>query len=88
MYLIVYFAVYNKGYPPVISSIILPVFFVFMIGMVVGCLLANVFIGSVDCLVYCYLFERKCVAEGSEMERNEDEMKIKKVLDECYCSVS
>ena len=55
MYFIVYFTDYNTQYPPAISSVVLPVFCVFVIGLVVGSLFTNIFSASVDCLLFCYL---------------------------------
>lgn len=67
MYFIVFYTVLDKPFPPVITSVVLPVFCVFIIGLVVGCLFANIFTSSVDCLLYCYLVERKSLAEGAEL---------------------
>ena len=37
----------------------LPMFSVFLIGLVIGSLFANLFTGAIDCLLFCYLMERK-----------------------------
>lgn len=66
MYFIVYFVDIEKQYPPVINSVVLPVFCVFVIGLVVGSLFTNLFTASVDCLLFCYLMERKSM-EGGEL---------------------
>lgn len=62
----------------------LPVFCVFIIALVIGSLFANIFTASLDCLLFCYLIERKSLAEGESLERGADELPIKTFLDEWF----
>ena len=43
---------------------VLPMFSVFLIGLVIGSLFANVYTAAVDCLLFGYLMERKNMIEG------------------------
>ena len=82
-YFVIYFGAYNQSYPPPISSMILPMFAIFVIGLVVGSLLANLYTAAIDCLLFCYLMERKSMIEGVE-PRAEHDLRIKETLDSCY----
>ena len=63
---------------------VLPIFVVFLIGLVVGSLFANLFTAPIDCLLFCYLMERKSLANGQPIERGQNELDIKEVLDNLY----
>lgn len=65
MYFVVYFSVLDKQFPPLITSVVLPVFCVFAIGLVIGSLLTNIFTSALDCLLFCYLIESRSVDEGA-----------------------
>jgi fucose permease len=65
MYFISYYAVLNQQFPPLITSVVLPVFCVFIIGLIIGCMFSNVYTAAVDSLLYCYLMERKSISEGA-----------------------
>jgi hypothetical protein len=76
-----YLALYNNIFlstnPSPISSLSLPVLLAVSLGIVVGQLLGNLYTAAVDCLLFCYLLEKK---NGTEYSNNE----VKKVLEELY----
>ena len=51
--------IYNTVYPPPVSSLALPLFAVFLMGLVIGSLFANLFTSALDCLLFCYLMEKE-----------------------------
>jgi len=65
IYFILYFEVMVKQFPPIISSLVLPVFCVFIIGLVIGSLFSNIYSSSLDTLLYCYLTEKKSLLDGA-----------------------
>ena len=83
-FFIIYSTVYIKTFPSDISSMIIPIFAIFLIGLVIGSLFSNLFTAAIDCILFCYLMERKNLGEGDQIERVQNELEIKKVLDDCY----
>ena len=71
-FFIMYAEVYNTSFPPPITSMILPIFAVFLIGLVIGSLFANLFTAAMDCLLFCYLMERKSLENGGEIDRSQN----------------
>jgi hypothetical protein len=64
---------------------VLPILCVFFLGLVVGSLYSNIFTAAIDCLLFCYLMEKKNMIEGEEQEpRPQDDLKIKQILDKCF----
>lgn len=73
-YIALYYNVYDKTYPPQVSSLALPILFSACMGIVIGQIMSNIFTASIDCLLFCFLLEKKHGVEYSENE-------IKKVLE-------
>lgn len=76
-----YLALYNNIFlstsPSPISSLSLPVLLATGLGIMVGQLMGNLYTAAVDCLLFCYLLEKK---NGTEFSNNE----VKKILEELY----
>lgn len=58
-----YLALYNNLFlssnPPPISSLTLPALLSAALGLVIGQLLSNILSASVDCLLFCFLAEKR-----------------------------
>jgi hypothetical protein len=76
-YLALYNTIYLASNPAPISSLALPVILAVSLGVVLGQLMSNLFTASLDCLLFCFLLEKK---NGVEYSTNE----IKKHLEELY----
>jgi hypothetical protein len=76
-YLALYNNIYLSSTPAPISSLSLPIILSVSLGIVVGQLMSNLFTASVDCLLFCFLLEKK---NGIEYSPNE----IKKNLEDLY----
>lgn len=76
-YLTLYNRIFLSSSPAPISSLSLPVVLSVSLGVVVGQLMANIFTASVDCLLFCFLLEKK---NGIEFSTND----IKKHLEDAY----
>jgi hypothetical protein len=76
-YVALYYNLFNVSYPPAISSLVLPVVLSAFIGVLIGQILSNIFTVSIDCLLFCFLVEKK---NGVEASTNE----VKKVIEEIY----
>lgn len=48
-----------------ISSLKLPIILAGFLGMMIGLIMSNIFSASVDCLLFCFLLERKKGVESS-----------------------
>jgi hypothetical protein len=73
-YLALYYNLFTISYPPSVSSITLPIVLSGFIGVLVGQIMSNIFTVSIDCLLFCFLIEKK---NGGEASVNE----IKKVIE-------
>jgi hypothetical protein len=67
-YLALYNTIFLSSNPAPISSLSLPVILSVSLGVVVGQLMTNLFTASLDCLLFCFLLEKK---NGVEYSRNE-----------------
>jgi hypothetical protein len=65
-YLIVYERVFTSNYPSSISGMGLSMLLAASLGAVVGQILANMLSGPIDCLLFCFLIEKKNNSDFSE----------------------
>lgn len=58
-YIIIYSSVYSTTTPPPITSMGMPMLCVFLCSLVTGSMLANMYTTSLDCLIFCFILEKR-----------------------------
>ena len=65
-YVILYTQVYSTTSPPPITSLGLTMLIIFLISIILGAIQANMYTAALDCLIFCFLLEKKSNVENTK----------------------